>query len=378
MSLDDRWVDLNIVGPHAEATKTAARGLFRLWERNAVAVPGGQSLAGMDQTLIHELQRRRHPGLVLFSSGSTGEPKAALHDVMLLRQKFMGATLEPKTLLFFLLFDHIGGINTLLHARYSGSKLVALLDRSPEAVAKAIDMYGVQVLPTTPTFLRLLLLSGAITRYDLSSLELITYGTEPMPASTLEAITKALPHVRFKQTYGLSELGILATKSKTNDSTWLKLGRDCDIRVVNGLLEIRAPLGMMGYLNAPSPFTEDGWFKTGDAVEVDGEWLRILGRQSDIINVGGLKVYPAEIESALQSLEGVESAVVSAEANPITGQMVRATVKLSTAETADDFRRRMRRELHHLAPYTLPQCIDLATSSLTTARFKKERPCSPS
>lgn len=53
---------------------------------------------------------------------------------------------------------------------------------------------------------------------------------------------------------------------------------------------------MLGYLNAASPFTDDGWFKTGDEVEQDGEWLRILGRRSEIINVGGEKVSPAEIE----------------------------------------------------------------------------------
>ena len=62
---------------------------------------------------------------------------------------------------------------------------------------------------------------------------------------------------------------------------------------------------MLGYLNAPSPFTDDGWFMTGDAVEQDGEYLRIRGRQSEIINVGGEKVHPAEVESAIQGIENV-------------------------------------------------------------------------
>ncbi len=87
-----------------------------------------------------------------------------------------------------------------------------------------------------------------------------------------------MPHVDLKQTYGLSEVGILPTRSRDRDSLWLKLGGD-DIgtRVIDGELWIRVPEGMLGYLNHPSPFTEDGWFNTHDAVEVDGDYVRILG-----------------------------------------------------------------------------------------------------
>ena len=79
---------------------------------------------------------------------------------------------------------------------------------------------------------------------------------------------------------------------------------------------------MLGYLNAPSPFDADGWFNTQDAVEQDGEWLRFLGRTSDLINVGGQKVYPAEVESVLLELENVLDVTVRGEPNPIIGQIV--------------------------------------------------------
>ena len=97
------------------------------------------------------------------------------------------------------------------------------------------------------------------------------------------------------QTYGLSELGILRSKSKGPDSLWVKVGGEgFETRVIEGLLEVKAKSAMLGYLNAPSPFTEDGWFKTGDSVLTDGEFIKILGRESEIINVGGEKVYPME------------------------------------------------------------------------------------
>jgi acyl-CoA synthetase (AMP-forming)/AMP-acid ligase II len=144
--------------------------------------------------------------------------------------------------------------------------------------------------------------------------------------------------------------------------------------VVDGLLEIKARSAMLGYLNAPSPFTSDGWFMTGDAVEVDGEYFRILGRKSEIINVGGEKVYPAEVESVIQLMPGVKEVSVVGEANAMTGQIVVARVRLSSSESLSDFRRRMRA---HCAPllarYKIPQKVELVGEDLHTERFKKIR-----
>jgi acyl-CoA synthetase (AMP-forming)/AMP-acid ligase II len=118
-----------------------------------------------------------------------------------------------------------------------------------------------------------------------------------MPDSTLWRLHAAFPRARLQQTYGLTELGVFQTRSLASDSAWVKVGGDgVETKVVDGELWIRCRYAMLGYLNAPSPFDEDGWFPTHDRVLVDGEYLRILGRDSDLINVGGEKVYPAEVE----------------------------------------------------------------------------------
>jgi acyl-CoA synthetase (AMP-forming)/AMP-acid ligase II len=131
---------------------------------------------------------------------------------------------------------------------------------------------------------------------------------------------------------------------------------------------------MLGYLNAPSPFTPDGWLRTGDLVEVDGEYIRVLGRQSEIINVGGEKVYPAEVESVLQSMVGVEDVTVCGEANVLVGKIVRADVKLRTDETVAEFQKRMWEFcLDKLARYKIPQKVVLRDQPLHTDRFKKIR-----
>ena len=140
------------------------------------------------------------------------------------------------------------------------------------------------------------------------------------------------------------------------------------------MLEIKARSAMLGYLNAPSPFSEDGWFRTGDVVEVDGEYVRFRGRASEIINVGGEKVYPAEVESVLQLMDGVEDVAVAGEPNAITGQIVKAKVKLNSGETAAEFSKRMRifcrDKLRH---YKVPQKVVLVDEGMHGERFKKMR-----
>ncbi len=331
-------------------------------------------VGGTPHPLLEKLAADGRPGLVLFSSGSTGRPKALLHDADRLLEKFK-APRQASRMLSFLLLDHIGGVNTLLFGLSNGGTVVTVADRGPEEVCGAVARHRVEVLPTTPTFLNLMLLSGAHRRHDLSSLRLVTYGTEVMPASTLERLREALPDVRLQQTYGLSELGILRSKSREDGSLWVKVGgEDYETRVVDGVLWVRAKSAMLGYLNAPSPFDTDGWFNTQDAVEQDGEWLRFLGRTSEIINVGGQKVYPAEVESALLGMDNVKDATVRGERNPLLGQCVVAVVNLCRPEAAAEFKARMRRHCRgRLAPYMVPVKVEVTDEEQFNARWKRMR-----
>jgi len=327
-----------------------------------------------DHELLVELRSRMHPGLILFTSGSSGVRKAVVHDFSALFEKFRARRVTKRTLTFFL-FDHIGGIDTLLHTLSNGGCVITTPDRQVDSICQTVELHKVEVLPVSPTFINLMLLSGVYHNYDLSSLQIVTYGTEVMSQQTLDGLCRAIPHVRVLQKYGLSEVGALRSKSESNDSCWVKLGGEgVELRVVDGLLEIKSKSQMLGYMNSPSPFTDDGWFMTGDAVEVKGEYFHILGRQSEQINVGGEKFFPAESEAVLQEIDGVIDVSVTARANPLTGNTVVATFCLEKEEPLSGFRIRMRAFCKNKLPsYMVPQKVLLQTSPLHSERYKKIR-----
>ncbi len=324
------------------------------------------------------LREQGRAGLVLLSSGSTGAPKAILHDFdELVLPKLGKMRKKPTTLLMFLLFDHIGGLNSLINCLAAGGCAVLPTERSPEAICTLIERYEIKVLPVSPTFLNLILMGRHDKHHDLSSVRLITYGTEAMQPSLLERIQRAFPRARMLQTFGTSETGISATVSQSSASTFFKLADDgAQFRIVDGELQLKTQSQFLGYLNQPTDnVTEDGWFRTGDLVEQNDEgYLRIQGRQKEMINVGGLKVLPMEIENVLLKSELIDDCLVYGVANAITGQAVHMDVKSTTIACRKELKRYVLNYLaQHLEPYKLPVKINPVDQIAFSSRFKKTR-----
>jgi acyl-CoA synthetase (AMP-forming)/AMP-acid ligase II len=316
-----------------------------------------------------------HGGLVIFTSGSTGAPKASLHRA----DRFLRKFVKPRPALRALLvlpFDHMAGMDSLLYALTSGGAIVRPERADADGICEAIARHRVQLLPSTPSLLNLIWLSGAMARHDLSSLQLITYGAETMPDITLKRLREALPNCRFMQKYGATEFGSPPTRSRDDGSLWFRISDgEFETKVVNGLLWVRTPTAMLGYLNAPNPIDADGWLNTGDRVEVEGEFIRVLGRESDWINVGGQKINPHQVEQVLLGAENIHDVKVSGEPNPLLGHTVCATVVLQKPEDPASVRHRLRLYCRDRLPReAIPVRIEIATDPLWNTRYKKARP----
>ncbi len=276
--------------------------------------------------LLDKLRVKSHSGLILFTTGTTGQPKAILHDLTLFLKRFETPRPTLRTI-NFLLFDHIGGLNTLFHTLFNNGTVVAPVSRNVKDILESCQKYKIEVLPTTPTFIRMMLMSGLIPNHIPKSLKIISYGTERMDQPTLDQICKLLPEVDFRQTYGMSELGIVRVKSESRDSLFMKIGGEgIKTRVVDNVLEIKSDTKMLGYLNSVSPFDAEGWYNTKDIVEVKDEYYKIIGRTSEVINVGGLKFMASEIEKVAIKFEGIELAKAVGKPNPLTGEHVELSV----------------------------------------------------
>lgn len=282
--------------------------------------------------LLDQLRNKNNPGLILFTTGTTGLPKAILHDFAPFVSRYKTPRPSLKAL-SFLLFDHIGGINTLLHMLFNKGSVVSIKDRGVKNIIDLCNKYSIELLPTTPTFLRMLSLYPDIENLFPKSLKIISYGTERLDQPTLNFLCRKFPLIDFRQTYGMSELGILRVKSESRDSLYMKIGGEgVEWKVINKILYIKSKNKMIGYLNADSPFDNDGWYCTKDVVEQKDDLIKIVGRESDVINVGGLKFLPAEVEKVCLEYKGVIHAKVIGKSNPITGQHSEVIIEKSDYE----------------------------------------------
>jgi acyl-CoA synthetase (AMP-forming)/AMP-acid ligase II len=324
--------------------------------------------------LLKRQFERREAGLVMFTSGSTGKKKALLYSVPKVLRRFQVRRNSYRSLMFSSI-DHFGGWNTIFYILSNGGMIVFPSSQRPDEACRLIQEHRIELLPTTPSFINLLLLSRAPDAYDLSSLRMITYGSELMPDTTLQNLRCRFPNVILRQTYGLSELGQIKVMARDPGSLAVKVvGEGFETKVIDGTLWVRSDYAMEGYLNSNAGFTKDGWFDTGDMVRMEGEFITFLGRKSELINVAGLKVYPGEVESFLLAQPGVSEALVSGEPNVLVGNTVVAQVVASTDEPERVFIQRLRAECKKRLPrYMVPTRIHVVKQLYYSRQHKKNR-----
>lgn len=327
--------------------------------------------------MIKNLQENSQSGLVLFSSGSTGKPKAMIHNFDNLVNHYKDKKEKSLNMILFLMFDHIGGLNTLLNILSMGATMIIPNNRNADDVCKLLQDYKIRVLPSSPTFLNLILMNKSNEKYDLSTLRMITYGTEAMPESLLNRLKETFPRVKFLQTFGTSETGIANTSSKSSNSTYMKIDDpELEYKIVDNELWLKSKTQVMGYLNSSmDSFTDDGWFKTGDLVETteDG-YIKIIGRNKEVINVGGEKVLPNEVESVVLEIPEIEDCMVYSEPNIITGQTVVCDVVLKKELTQSEIKKIVRKFCKDkLDSYKIPTKVNAVDKTNFGDRFKKIR-----
>jgi acyl-CoA synthetase (AMP-forming)/AMP-acid ligase II len=287
------------------------------------------------ERLFEKLRSSGHPGLILATGGTSGKPKLVLHDLSALLATIPLGLRDSRRVLPLMRFDHIGGLDMAWRAMAAGHAIVAPpRNISADSVAQTVARHRVEVMAATPSLLNLLLMAGVHKIYDLTSLRTVPYGAEPMPDSLLARLRTALPGVDFVQRFGTSETGSLPVRAGRAGLELSRGHHGFEWRVVDNELHVRSPARALGYLTGETGgFEADGWFRTGDvAEEVSGGGIVVKGRRQDVINVGGEKVLPSEVEDLVLSHRFAEQCRVFGIPNALMGQVVAAEIVWRGAE----------------------------------------------
>jgi acyl-CoA synthetase (AMP-forming)/AMP-acid ligase II len=274
--------------------------------------------------------------LLIRTTGTTGVPKAARHDWSILGRTVARVTPRPQQRWLLAYGPHqFAGIQVLQHVLASMATLVAPFPRQPRDGLEALVTADVTCASATPTYWRFLLAEARARRAALPPLEQITLGGEASPGDLLEELREAFPGARISQVYASTEFGSVASvrdglPGLDAASLHSASNPDAHLRVEDGELWVRAGGGMIDYVgeaeNDDASGMETEWRRTGDLVEIIDGRVLFRGRESEVINVGGVKVHPLPVEERISALDTVAAARVFGRANRLTGAIVAAEV----------------------------------------------------
>jgi acyl-coenzyme A synthetase/AMP-(fatty) acid ligase len=302
-------------------------------------------LDGVDALPIaHTLERRATETTewILLTSGTTGTPKLVAHSFESLAGGLPRHLPSSKPMVWSTFYDirRYGGLQIFLRAVLSGSPLVLSSAGEPtrEFLARA-GAAGVTHISGTPSHWRRALMSGETA---LLSPEYVRLSGEVADQTVLDNLRAAYPHARIAHAFASTEAGVAFD---VNDGLAgfpeSLIGNSAGaiaMKVKDGTLWIRSQRNATRYLGgAQAPIgSDDGFVDTGDLIELMNGRFYFRGRKGGIINVGGLKVYPEEVESVLNADPRVRMSLVKARRNPLTGSLVVAEVVLTESASAAD------------------------------------------
>jgi acyl-coenzyme A synthetase/AMP-(fatty) acid ligase len=346
-------------------------------------VPPSDDLAALHVPLADPAPRtrssiaHRRSEWVMFTSGTTGRPKMVAHSLHGLTGAIRPGDLEnPPIWGTFYDIRRYGGLQMLLRAMLGGGSMI--LSSPSETVGDFLTRLGargVTHLSGTPSHWRKALMSPALRwvgpRY-------VRLSGEIADQAVLDSLKAAFPGVPVGHAYASTEAGV---GFEVNDglegfpADYLDRVGDVQMKVADGALHVRSGRTASGYVGpaAETLADADGFIDTGDLVQQCGDRFHFMGRRSGVINVGGLKIHPEEVEAVINRHPGVSMSLVKGRKNPITGAIVVADVVARGA--GDDETKAEILDLCRAAlpPFKTPTAIRFVDALAVTPGGKLER-----
>ena len=270
--------------------------------------------------LIERLDNIKNAQITFFTSGTTGRPKKVSHRLQSITRFVKRESRHTSDIWGFAYNPtHIAGVQVFFQALLNKNKIVRLFGLSIDEIFDTIEKEKITHISATPTFYRMLILRSV----SFDFVKRITSGGEKFDKKTSSLLAKIFPNAKITNVYASTEVGTLFASQ--DDIFVVKDEVKNLIKIVdNELLLHESLLGQTADLSLTGQ-----WYKTGDLVEVVAEnplSIKFVSRQGEMINVGGYKVNPSEVEDAILSLESVSQVRVFGKKNSVLGNVICAEV----------------------------------------------------
>jgi acyl-coenzyme A synthetase/AMP-(fatty) acid ligase len=295
---------------------------------------------------------------ILLTSGTTGAPKLVLHTLASLIAVLATEAPPAAPLTWSTFYDirRYGGLQIFLRALHAGSLVLSEAGEPVVGFLGRVRAAGVTHISGTPSHWRKALMSGAAAQISPGYVRL---SGEIADQAVLDSLQAMFPQATVAHAFASTEAGVAF---EVNDglagfpAAYLDHDRDgVAMKVVDGALCIRSPRTASRYLGAEQPalLDHDGFVDTGDMVERYGGRYVFAGRRGGIINIGGLKVHPEEIEAVINRHPQVRMSLVRPKKSPVTGSIAIADVVLSSDCAGGELA--LKNDILELCRHTLPR-----------------------
>jgi acyl-coenzyme A synthetase/AMP-(fatty) acid ligase len=322
-------------------------------------------LNDLDHLLSIVLEGNLDFNLTLYTSGTTGRPKKVSQTIgALTRNVKVGDRFLEHVWGFAYNATHMAGLQVLFQALFNKNTIVDLFGSNFRSATRMINLYYITHISATATYYRNLL--SIIKGNAFPSVQRVTFGGEKYDKSLEKEITKAFPNSRVRNIYASTEAGSLFSSSGDTFIIPENLLGKVKISNENELLLHKRLLGFN---------VNEEWYKTGDIVEIiSNNSFKFISRENEMINVGGYKVNPHEVEEILTKLDFITDALVKSRENKITGNIITADVVVDSKLSEQEIKKLIKEELNiKLQPFKIPRIIKIVEKIDQSRTGKKVR-----